>query len=33
MAEIAPEMEHPVLKKKIKDLLESLKKQEATSLS
>lgn len=33
MAEIAPEMEHPVLKKKMKELLESLEKQEATSKS
>ncbi len=30
MAEIAPEMEHPVLKRKMKELLESLEKQEAT---
>lgn len=33
MAEIAPEMEHPVLKKKMKELLINLEKQEATSKS
>lgn len=33
MAEIAPEMEHPVLKKKMKELLINLEKQEAISKS